>query len=129
MKTKTLLWIGIAVAGGIGLYALSGGEKPVSTSPIMLSELQASGAAAFNRNCAVCHGSEGSGTDQGPPLIHIIYEPGHHSDASFHRAVALGVRQHHWRFGDMPAVGGVSEGEVNAITDYIRALQRAAGIN
>ncbi len=126
---KAFIWIIIAAASGIGLYSISGGEKPVSSAPITLSKAQVDGAAAFDQNCSVCHGSEGIGTDQGPPLIHIIYEPGHHSDASFHRAVALGVRQHHWRFGDMPAVGGVSEGEVSSIIDYIRALQRAVGIN
>ncbi len=129
MKIKPLLWIGIAALAGFGLYSISGGEQPVAVGPVSLTEAQTAGAAVFDQNCATCHGEAGAGTDQGPPLVHIIYEPGHHSDASFKRAVALGVLQHHWRFGDMPAVDGVSQHEVALITDYIRALQRAAGIN
>lgn len=129
MKIKPLLWIGIAALAGIGLYSISGGEQSVAIVPVSLTEEQIAGATVFDQNCAACHGKAGAGTDQGPPLVHIIYEPGHHSDASFQRAVALGVRQHHWRFGDMAAVDGVSQHEVTLITDYIRALQRAAGIN
>lgn len=86
------------------------------------------GAALFQRNCAECHGPAASGTDKGPPLVHQIYEPGHHSDDAFYRAVRLGARAHHWPFGDMPPVEGVSDEQVAAIVAYVRGLQRAAGI-
>jgi hypothetical protein len=64
-----------------------------------------------------------------PPLVHIIYEPSHHGDESFQRAVAMGVRGHHWPFGDMPPVGGITRADVKMITFYIRELQLANGIN
>ena len=86
------------------------------------------GEALFAGHCMRCHGEAGTGTDQGPPLVHRIYEPGHHPDAAFYRAAAAGVRAHHWRFGDMPSVGGVSNAEVTAIIGYVRGLQREAGI-
>ncbi len=86
------------------------------------------GAALFNAKCSKCHGTKGSGTDKGPPLVHRIYEPGHHADLSFHWAVERGVRAHHWGFGDMPPVEGVSNDDVSAIIGYIRGLQREAGI-
>ena len=86
------------------------------------------GAALFERNCARCHGRAAAGGPGGPPLVHRTYEPGHHADAAFHLAVRQGVRAHHWSFGDMPAIPGVTEAEVDQIIAYVRALQVAAGI-
>ncbi|MBI5237214.1 MAG: cytochrome c [Deltaproteobacteria bacterium] len=86
------------------------------------------GETLFNGNCSKCHGLKGAGTDKGPPLVHKIYEPNHHADISFHWAAERGVRAHHWGFGDMPPVQGVSKDEVSAIIKYIRGLQKEAGI-
>ncbi len=86
------------------------------------------GAALFATNCAACHGQDAAGSDKGPPLIHKMYEPGHHADASFYRAVSQGVRSHHWSFGNMPPIPGISDGKVRRIVVYVRELQRAAGI-
>jgi mono/diheme cytochrome c family protein len=87
------------------------------------------GQQIFENACAVCHGLNAVGVDGvGPPLIHVIYEPSHHGDESFQRAVALGVRSHHWRFGDMPPVAGLTRGDVSMIIAYIRHIQRANGI-
>lgn len=86
------------------------------------------GESAFNRNCASCHGDRAMGTELGPPLVHIIYEPNHHSDEAFRRAVSLGAVAHHWSFGSMPAQPGVGTGEVEAIIRYVRWLQGRAGI-
>lgn len=88
------------------------------------------GEAAFNDNCASCHGPDAAGQDGvAPPLVHIIYEPGHHGDQAFYLAARQGVRSHHWPFGDMPPVEGVSDQEISQIVAYVRALQRANGIN
>ncbi|WP_177193449.1 c-type cytochrome [Nereida ignava] len=88
------------------------------------------GQVGFNAKCAACHGVNAAGKDGiAPPLVHKIYEPSHHGDESFQRAAALGVRAHHWPFGNMPAVEGVTRGDVKMITAYIRELQRANGIN
>ena len=86
------------------------------------------GARLFAANCAVCHGENATGTEQGPPLLHKIYEPGHHPDASFQRAVKNGVMSHHWPFGHMPPVTGLSRKDVAKIIAYVRELQRANGI-
>jgi mono/diheme cytochrome c family protein len=88
----------------------------------------AEGERLFNDNCARCHGTHAAGTDAGPPLVHIVYEPNHHADFAFQRAVALGVPAHHWRFGNMAPVPGVDQGAVERITAYVRWLQRGAGI-
>lgn len=86
------------------------------------------GEVKFNTLCARCHGPQGSGTTQGPPLVHKIYEPSHHGDAAFHRAALNGVRAHHWQFGDMPKIDGVTSSDVDQIVKYVRWLQRQAGI-
>jgi cytochrome c len=101
---------------------------PRSFDPGPVPAELAGGEAAFNRTCAACHGARAAGTDQGPPLVHIIYEPSHHSDEAFRRAVALGSVAHHWSFGSMPAQPGVNSGEVEAIIRYVRWLQSKAGI-
>ena len=86
------------------------------------------GESLFSANCSVCHGEIGDGSNSGPPLVHKIYEPGHHPDFSFQNAVRNGVRSHHWNFGDMPPVTGVSDDELESIIAYVRDLQREAGI-
>lgn len=88
------------------------------------------GESLFNRSCASCHGENAAGQDGvAPPLIHKIYEPNHHADAAFHIAAKNGVRAHHWPFGNMPPVEGITDPELDSIVAYIRELQRANGIN
>jgi len=103
---------------GTGAVAI-GADVPV--------ELRA-GAELYGLNCASCHGEEAVGTDQGPPLVHRIYEPSHHADGAFLMAALRGVTAHHWTFGDMPPVEGITQEQVQAITTYVRWLQRRAGI-
>ena len=86
------------------------------------------GEAKFAAHCAACHGARAVGTSQGPPLIHKIYEPNHHADIAFQRAALYGVRAHHWDFGNMPKIDGVSPDDIDQIIKYIRWLQRQAGI-
>ena len=100
---------------------LAAAEKPL---PVELKE----GEAKFQNFCSQCHGLQGKGTDQGPPLVHKIYEPNHHADMAFQRAAAQGVRAHHWKFGNMPKIEGVVPEDVTQIIGYIRWLQRQAGI-
>ncbi len=88
------------------------------------------GQRIFDNACVACHGTNAVGVEgAGPPLVHVIYEPSHHADESFQRAVAMGVRSHHWRFGDMPPVEGLTRGDVAMVIAYIRDIQRANGIN
>lgn len=86
------------------------------------------GEELFAANCAVCHGPVADGTPAGPPLVHEIYEPSHHSDEAFQVAVAQGVQAHHWDFGPMPPIGGLDRDDVADITAWVRELQREAGI-
>lgn len=86
------------------------------------------GYELFQDNCARCHGADLDGTEEGPPLLHGYYNPGHHSDAAFYRAIEQGSPQHHWNFGDMKPVEGVDQTEVRAIVEFIRWYQRETGL-
>lgn len=96
--------------------------------PDRFSAREQQGRDLFETNCSGCHGVNAAGSESGPPLVHRIYEPGHHGDESFILAAARGVRSHHWDFGDMPPREDVTSAEVRVIVSYVRALQRANGI-
>jgi mono/diheme cytochrome c family protein len=124
--------LGVAILGA-GFWWMSQGEgaADAGAASVAMPELSATAVAgqqAFAENCATCHGARAAGTDQGPPLIHKIYESGHHADLAFARAVRQGVRGHHWNFGDMPPVEGVSDRDLVEIVTYVREVQRANGI-
>lgn len=109
--------------------ASSSGSPLVSVTVPALSETAEAGKAVFDAKCAECHGANAAGQDGiAPPLVHKIYEPGHHGDASFHLAARNGVRAHHWPFGNMPPVEGIDDVEIERIVTYVRELQRANGI-
>jgi mono/diheme cytochrome c family protein len=101
--------------------------KPTAASEPVPAEFQA-GETTFNSNCSACHGKQAAGTDHGPPLVHKVYEPNHHGDPAFQRAAAIGVKAHHWQFGDMPKIDAVTPADVDQIIKYVRWLQRQAGI-
>ena len=86
------------------------------------------GRALYAQACAACHGAGLQGADRGPPFLDPIYRPGHHDDAAFLRAVRFGVRSHHWPFGDMPPVAGLTGAQIEAIVAFVRERQRAVGI-
>ncbi len=97
--------------------------------PDQISEQGLLGKNIFEHKCQSCHGINAAGRHEiGPPLVHKIYEPSHHSDQSFYRAVAMGVKAHHWPFGNMAAVEGLTQGDIKAIISYVRELQRENGI-
>lgn len=114
-----LVLIGALVAGGCGE-----GRDLTSASP----GDEENGRAVFAASCQSCHGAGAAGTAQGPPLVDRIYEPSHHGDASFILAVRRGSPAHHWDFGDMPPVEGITDQQIADVTAYVRELQRQAGI-
>ena len=133
VSRKIVLVVGFLV---LVLGVMAGGrylirERVDQQRPVIVPNLSADGVrgeAVFAANCAGCHGKNAAGTDKGPPLINPIYSPSHHSDFSFVRAVTLGVPQHHWLFGPMPAQPGMDRTQINQIVVYIRELQKANGI-
>lgn len=141
MNRNTIL-IGTGIIAAVAAFAFLQIKSPETANPAAKNGAivavkvpptdgnTAIGQRIFETACASCHGTNATGIEgTGPPLVHAIYEPGHHGDESFQRAVAGGVRSHHWRFGNMLPVDGLTRGDVAMIITYIRELQRANGIN
>jgi cytochrome c len=122
-----ILLLGIVVGGRYLIQQRS--RQQISVTVPRLSPAAKAGEAAFMANCAGCHGINAAGSDKGPPLIDPIYRSSHHGDFSFVRAVTLGVPQHHWVFGAMPAQPQVTREQIDQIVIYIREIQGANGIN
>jgi mono/diheme cytochrome c family protein len=127
--------IAVLVIAGYFLLFRQAPEKPASGAAMvqvnvpLLNGAASEGERFFNDYCAACHGRNAAGQEGiAPPLIHRIYEPSHHSDGSFFLAVRQGVRAHHWPFGNMPPVEGLTDRQVEQIVAYIRVLQRTNGI-
>ena len=130
----------LVVAGGLAAWRMLAPEAPAPGGdggaamvevrlPDRLGPQAAKGRSSFEARCASCHGLNAAGREGlAPPLVHKIYEPGHHGDMSFLVAAMNGVRAHHWPFGDMPPVEGITPGEMADIVTYVRALQRENGI-
>lgn len=132
----------IAGAAIVGYVLLNGSTETSQTAqvqgsaivevalPETFSQNAQVGELAFVAKCSSCHGVNAVGQEGvAPPLVHKIYEPGHHGDEAFQRAAALGVRGHHWTFGNMPPVEGITRGDVTMIVAYIRELQSENGID
>lgn len=128
-----VLWFGLAAFCVIGL---TGCDRP---SPEQLRQKQhlpgpdfiadvRRGEQLFHAICSRCHGKDGRGTEQGPPLIDKIYRPSHHADLVFHWAIRDGVKQHHWKFGNMPASPNVGPEQAGHMIAFVRDEQRKAGI-
>ena len=126
----TLLAVVAACTGG-------GNEPPAPTAtpsaataaPAPPTAVSVGGRALFIQTCSTCHGVDLQGTDRGPPFLNPIYGPGHHSDAAFRLAVQRGVISHHWRFGNMPKIEGLTDEQVEEIIKFVREQQALAGIH
>ncbi|MBT8213723.1 MAG: cytochrome c [Acidimicrobiia bacterium] len=118
VRRTALLFILVLVLGSCG--GATGGTSASAGDPD-------AGKQLYDANCASCHGDDLRGTDKGTSHLSVVYEPSHHGDAAFSLAVKLGVRQHHWDFGDMPPVEGLSDADLAAITAYVRSVQEREG--
>lgn len=90
-------------------------------------ELVTAGGELYAQACASCHGADLRGTESGPSHLSEVYEPGHHGDAAFALAVQRGVTPHHWSFGPMPPIDGLTDSDVGAIVAFVRNVQLREG--
>lgn len=98
--------------------------------PYTLSTYAQVGKTALEHTRAACHGANAvDQRDLAPPLVHIAYEPFHHSNGAFQLTVANGLRGHHWSFASIPPVDVLSRGDAHMVVADIRELQRANGTN
>jgi hypothetical protein len=95
-----------------------GGKSAIYQNPKEPKMTQRLKLGKFNHHtyCASCN------------FISRIYHPGHHGDKSFYIAAKRGVRAHHWPFGNVKPVRGVSDVQITTIAEYVRAIQQANGL-
>ncbi len=117
----------IAVLLALALVASACGDDDSTPTAAPDPGLLTRGEALYQESCASCHGSDLRGTDKGPSHLSIVYEPNHHGDEAFRSAVANGSPQHHWPFGDMEPVEGLSDDDVDAIIAFVRDTQQREG--
>jgi mono/diheme cytochrome c family protein len=119
-----LVVLSISILGSTFIFA----QEPVKKEPPPVPPQFNIGKLLYGKSCSSCHGVDLKGTEQGPPFLHRVYHPGHHGDGSFFLAVKRGVRAHHWKFGNMPPVEGIDDKMINAIVQYVRQVQKSAGL-
>ena len=125
----------VAVLGFVGLSAHAvpafGESKAIYENPIepQLTPKLNLGKINYESLCASCHGKTAGGTDKGPTFISRIYHPGHHGDGAFYIATKRGARAHHWPFGNMKPIPGITDQQIASIVAYVRAVQKANGLS
>jgi mono/diheme cytochrome c family protein len=133
MIRKNVVWIVIgvlAIVMVVAAVAFGGNSTDPDAGtgiPVQDSDSVTAGEPLYQASCASCHGTDLRGTDLGPSHLSIVYEPNHHGDAAFVLAAYNGVPQHHWAFGDMEPVLGLSDENLEAIVAYVRENQRIKG--
>jgi cytochrome c2 len=118
MDTNKFLLVSLVLSAVFAAATVSAADE------IEIPFEMARGQLLYDKYCSSCHGLQLDGSDQGPPLVHPFYKPSHHSDKSFYRAVLQGTKQHHWNFGDMKPVEGMTPKKMDAVIPFVRYYQR-----
>jgi mono/diheme cytochrome c family protein len=126
-RQSVALVVVIAVVSALGACSADETASTTSSTTLVDPDTPPDGASLYVASCGECHGDDLRGTVKGPSHLSIVYEPNHHSDDSFRSAIANGVPAHHWDFGDMPPVPGLTTAEVDAIIAYVREQQELHG--
>jgi mono/diheme cytochrome c family protein len=116
----------VAKGGSTNTVVAAAGENEYNI-PTQDAALVAEGGVLYQANCASCHGADLRGTSLGPSHLSVVYQPGHHGDGAFALAAINGVRAHHWGFGDMEPVPGLSQEDLDRIVAFVRETQRIEG--
>jgi mono/diheme cytochrome c family protein len=136
MKKIVMLIVGAAAVIAVIAIVANGGNTGTADAeaggnefniPVQDPILVAEGGVLYQANCALCHGADLRGTDLGPSHLSVVYQPGHHGDGAFALASINGVRAHHWEFGDMVSMPGLSQEDLDRIIAFVRETQRIEG--
>jgi mono/diheme cytochrome c family protein len=118
-------FISLIVAFGLAASACTGDD--VESVAVVELPANADGATIYAARCASCHGADLRGTDKGPSQLSIVYEPSHHGDDAYRSAIHNGAPQHHWDFGNMPAIENITDDQIEALISFIRTEQQQQG--
>jgi mono/diheme cytochrome c family protein len=115
------LLVRLASATFVAVTVACGSDTPAA------GVASANGAVLYSEHCASCHGADLRGSDEGPSQLSVVYEPNHHGDDSYRRAIRFGVAPHHWNFGTMPPNDELGDAEIEAIIAFVRSEQARRG--
>jgi len=121
----------ISICAVMTLIAVPVVAKPLDPNSVKTPKMTPAlnlGKMNYDALCSSCHGKNAAGTDKGPTFLNRVYHPGHHGDGAFFIAPKNGARAHHWKFGDMPPVKDITDGQIRKIVPYIRAVQKENGL-
>jgi mono/diheme cytochrome c family protein len=121
VRTTRLLLAGVGTGVLAVAAAACGADGPQSSVD--------RGAAIYGANCAQCHGVELEGTERGPSLLEPAYRSDELNDAAVADAVRNGAPERLWEFGPMPANGALSDAQIDAIIEFLRAEQGASAVS
>ena len=125
MSTSGLRYVVVTIAVAL-MVSGCGDTNETGISPQDPAMVE-KGGEPYQSNCAQCHGEGLRGTDTGPSHLSRVYEPSHHGDGAFELAIRIGSPQHHWNFGNMEPVEGLSDDDIAAIIAFVREQQRLHG--
>jgi mono/diheme cytochrome c family protein len=131
MKPTKMFLRSALLASAVTAIALPAAAQELKPEDVRLPEMTpelSRGELNYGLRCGSCHGKNLIGTDKGPPFLHPVYHKGHHGDKSFYIASKQGAKAHHWNFGDMKPVEGITDAQIASILTYIRAVQAANGL-
>jgi hypothetical protein len=128
-KTTNNILVGLLLfTFGLTITTAVHADKQGALSTPKVPFKHALGMKKYQKNCSSCHGKWIEGTKNGPPLLHGFYKPSHHNDRAFYRAVLKGIFEHHWKFGAMPRIEGITVKDMDKIVPFLRWLQQEKGL-
>ena len=90
LRWSLLIWV---LTSAVSLPVAAQGWKIPQPSPgLMPNPVQ--GKALYAQHCASCHGADLKGSNQGPPMLHRIYEPSHHADMAITVTITVKGKVH-----------------------------------
>jgi mono/diheme cytochrome c family protein len=116
----------LACAALVAVVAVGcGGGEPAA--PSVAGDVD-SGAVLYDRNCAGCHGADGTGAADGPGLLYEQYALPGFDDQALVSAIVQGAPEEAWEYGAMPRIRGLSDQDLADLVAFVRALQGEAGL-
>ena len=82
----------------------------------------------FALRCASCHGTDLRGSLTVPSLLSELYAPDSFDDDAIRAVIRDGIEADDPAGASMPAIGGLSDEQVDAVISHIRMVQAREGL-
>jgi mono/diheme cytochrome c family protein len=86
------------------------------------------GRQVYALRCAACHGTDLRGSLTVPSLLSEPYAPDRFDDDAIRAVIRDGIEPDDPADASMPAIGGLSDEQVDAVIDHLRFVQARDGL-